>query len=479
MSRGRHDRIRVAFIQPYCVEPLGVMHISAVLTRHGHRTRLFIEGLEGDLEGAVIAWEPDVVGFQTFTGQHKWALGVARRLKSLAGDIRVVFGGPHATFVPEIVQEDGVDLVVRGEGEFILRDLCDALAARDDWTRLPGTWAKGPRGNVHENPLAPLIPDLDALPFPDRGLPYRYDALGKRGNKAFIGGRGCHNPCTFCHNHVAMRLFKGLGPWARRQSPERLIEEIETVHDGHPPLRVLNFENDDDILGNPSWFEEFFARYSERIHLPFYIMTRPDHVKEDRIRLIRDAGCVGVALSLETANDETRNRVLKKRFTTDQFLDAMSLLHRYDLPVKVFNMLGIPGETLDDALNTLQLNIDAGATWAMCSLLQPYPRTDIFRHCRDKGLFKREVGPDVYDSLYVLESLLDLPDIDAMVNLQKFFSIVVRFPALLGTVKRLIHLKPNPLFHRLGLTSYAITGARSHHLSIPETVRMVRSSRVG
>lgn len=478
-SPGRGQR--VAFVQRYCVESLGLMHLSAELKRAGHETRLFIEGLEEDLLGAVAAWQPDLLGVQLITGQHPWALEVAAQLKERLPGLGVVFGGPHGTFVPEIIEGGGVDVVVRGEGEGPLVALCDALRDGHDWSGIAGTWTRGDEGRIHRNELAPPVQDIEALAFPDRALFYRYPAMARRRSKSFAGGRGCGQPCSFCHNHGAMRLFRGMGDWVRRRSPEGFIAEIEQVRDQHAPLGVVNFENDDDILSDRGWYEAFFSLYRRRIGIPFFIMTRADHLSHQAARLLKDAGCVSVALALETANDTSRRRVLRKGFSAARFEEAMASAKAQGLETKVYNMVGIPGETFADALATLDLNLRVQPTWAMCSLLQPYPGTDLRRQCIEDGILLREArGDDQGNSispLFFQESPLDIPDIEAIVNLQKLFSLTVQVPALRPAVERLARLPRNRVFDLAATIVYGLQGARSHRLSLGETIRLARCSR--
>jgi radical SAM superfamily enzyme YgiQ (UPF0313 family) len=468
-------KLKIAFIQHLNTELLGSMYVSAVLKESGHETQLFLESQEENFMKSIIAWDPDVVATQTRTGQHMWALKVCKELKEVL-DTKVVFGGPHSTYMPHIVEHPAVDIVVRGEGEYVMRDVCNALASNDDYTSIPGTFVKNERGEIHENPIGEMIHDLTNLPFPDRDLPYKYKFLRSRGNKAFIGGRGCMYPCTFCHNHLAMRLYDGQGRWARKMEPERFIEEMVYVRDNYPPLRVLNLERDDDILHIPEWAQEVFTLFPERVGLPHYIMTRPDCVTDDIIRILKESNCIGVSISLETANETLRNEVLQKRYNKEEFVNAMDILHRHKMPVKVFNTVGIPGETLEDALDTLRLNIKVKPTWARCSILQPYPPTDLYQMCVDKKLFREDFDPDNFDFFYFKNSMLNFPGIDHLVNIQKFFSITVRFPFLLPLVKILVKFKPNALFDKIGMIIYGIFGARFEHLSLKEFIEFSRAS---
>lgn len=472
MSKG----LRVAFLQTLTTEMMGVMHLSSVLKEAGHETRLFMESQEPSLVGSVLAWEPDIVAVSIITGMHVWALQVCREIKAAAPHVRIVLGGPHATFVPEVVERPGVDIVVRGEGDYVMRDLCDAIAAHDDYTAVPGTYVKDERGVIHENPMGALITDLDALPFPDRSLPYRYPILRKRGNKTFIPGRGCQYPCTFCHNHLQMRLYRGQGKWARKMSPERFVDQVVDVRDNWGPLRIVSFENDDEILHVRGWAEPAFELYAKRVGLPYYVMTRPDSINDDIARVLKDSGCVGVSMSLETANDTLRNEVLKKQFSREDVEVAMECLKRHDIPVKIFNMVGIPGETLEDALETLAMNARLKPMWARCSILQPYPPMDLYQKCKKEGLFREDFEIDDFEFFYLKESPLEFPGIDRLVNLQKFFSVTAKYPFLLPLVRQLIKVKPNRVYEFLGMVFYGYFGARFERLTVREFIEFALAS---
>lgn len=469
-------KLKVAFLEHLNTEVLGIMYISAMLKREGHQTQLFLPSQENNYIDSILAWEPDVIAAQTRTGQHKWALQVCQQLKRARKNLIVIFGGPHATYMPCIVERPCVDIVVRGEGEYVMRDVCNAIANHDDYTAIPGTWIKDEHGEIHENPMGELPGDLDALPYPDRELPYKYDFLRNRGNKAFIGGRGCMYPCTFCHNHLDMRLYKGQGRWARKMSPENFVEEMVYVRDNFPPLRIMNLERDDEFLNTRGWAERVFELIPERVGVPYYMMTRPDSITEDIVRLMKETGCIGVSLSIETANDRLRNEVLKKLIHKEAFLNAMEILNRYKMPTKVFNTVGIPGETIEDGFATLKLNIQVKPTWARCSVMQPYPPTDLYRMCVEQGLFKKDFDLDDFDFFYFKDSPLNFPDIDKLVNLQKFFSITVKFPFLLPITRLLVNIKPNNLFHKLGMIMYGIFGALFERLSFREFVEFSLAS---
>ena len=109
-------------------EPQGVMSISAVLKEAGHDVQLTIAAQENPVEYAK-KYQPDVVGYSMMTGSQHYYFKVNRAIKEALGKQAPlsVFGGPHPTFFPDLIKEDGVDGVCVGEGEGPLVDLANSL----------------------------------------------------------------------------------------------------------------------------------------------------------------------------------------------------------------------------------------------------------------------------------------------------------------------------------------------------------------
>jgi len=108
---------RVAFCQDVLVEYMGFMCISAVLKEAGHTVDVFFDNQTNEEKflREVAAFRPDVVGFSILSPSAPWALRTAKRVKDATGAI-IVFGNVHAIFRPDIVEDEGVDIVCLGEG---------------------------------------------------------------------------------------------------------------------------------------------------------------------------------------------------------------------------------------------------------------------------------------------------------------------------------------------------------------------------
>src|SRR3989338_1082662 len=110
--------------KPFVIEPLGIMYVSAAGKSAGHETRLVLTNQ--NLERAVEDYGPDIVGYSVMTGDQKFYLKLNRQLKEKNRFVSL-FGGPHPTFFPNIIEEEGVDVVCRGEGEAPFIDLMNNL----------------------------------------------------------------------------------------------------------------------------------------------------------------------------------------------------------------------------------------------------------------------------------------------------------------------------------------------------------------
>jgi len=466
-AHGHWTMATLALLQQYSFTALGPMYISGLLQAHGHRCVLIVDALEHDLVGEVERLQPDIVGFQVFTGQQAWALDVSRRLKRRS-DRPIFWGGNHATHNPEILGKyDCIDYICRGEGEHAVLELLDALESGADTSGIPNVGSRVD-GELVMNGLRDLV-DVDELPFPDRSLYYRYPIFRDNVVKRFITGRGCPYRCTFCHNHMDIDLYRGKGEWARKRRPQRVVEEILQVRRRYP-LQVADFSPDDFFLSDRDWALDFLARYRREVDLPFVFNTRPETIDEEVGRALGAARCRAVSISIESADDHLRNRILRKGTRVEDMRRAVRVLKANGILVKTYNMIGLPGETIEQAIETLELNVELRPTWARCSLVSPYPDTVLWDIGVEMGLLSPMSADDFADT-YTEETVFDLANKDAFVNLQRWFQVVVRFPALYPAVPTLIRMPRNRATDLMGKLTFGYYGSKLFGYSLGTKVR--------
>lgn len=362
--------------------------VSALAKQRGHRTSLFEFGPNPKRAiREIAAFAPDIVGYSVSSNEHQRYLEINRQLKERL-DFFSLFGGPHPTFFPKYVEQEGVDAICRGEGDLALPEFLQAFGT-DAMYEVDNFSLKLPDASIRENPLRDLVMDLDGVPVPDRKLIYGKRAYQARNPiKGFFSGRGCPYSCSYCFNHAYKAMYRGKGNIVRRRSVGHFLAEIRAVRERYP-LRFVRVM--DDTFGlDAGWLDEFADRYPREIGLPFNCQARPNILTEEYCRRLKRAGCYAVFLAVECSNEQLRRTVANRKISNAQIDAACENLKREGIRIGTYNMLGLPGESEADLMNTVEMNRRAGVDYAEASILQPYPGTRINEYCRREGYLDDE-----------------------------------------------------------------------------------------
>jgi radical SAM superfamily enzyme YgiQ (UPF0313 family) len=455
--------------------PIGIMYLSAMLKKHGHKTRL-IDTDSKNLCKHVKQFSPDILAYSMTTGLHKYYLEINRKLKQ-EFNIPSVFGGPHPTYFPEIIKEDGVDIVCVGEGELALAELANKMEEGRSITRIKNLWVKK-NGKIFRNDVRPLIQNLDEIPFPDRKLLYEFNPkLKNYPITFFMASRGCPYRCPYCFNRSFKKIYKNKGWRIRIRTVDNLIEEIKLVKK-EQPLQFIQFVDSifPGIL-DKKWLVEFVKKYSSEISIPFYCHARANLVTQKIVKLLKNVGCATVGMWFEAGNDYIRNNILERNMSEKQIIDACRLFKKAGIKVSSQNMLGLPGSSLKTDLETIELNIKCEVDYPVIMLWQPYPKTALTEYAITNGYF--DGNYDKIDFSYYSNSVIKFEDKNERTqieNLQKLGAIAVEAPFLLPIIRRLIKLPPNIVFtsiFRAWYTYCCETRITPHKLSLGEIIQKI------
>lgn len=467
--------VKVAFVQKTFYSYFGTMSISAVLKKNGHETELFMEFHEKDIVDAIKNSKPDVVAFSclTATGEFEWAVETAKKLKRILPDVPIVFGSIHPTLFPEkTINENDVDIICVGEGEIPMLELCNKLGKKPGIanipTNIPGLWVKK-NGKVYKNGVGELVEDLDSLPFADRALYDKYHYFDNATSIDALAGRNCPFNCSFCYSHVFREMYKGKGKFVRKRSVANVIEELEEVKEKYSP-KFFTFVDELFTL-EKTWLYDFLAQYKEKINIPFICSVRLDLLTDEMVLNLKNAGCYRVCVGLETGSEELRNGILRKNIPNAKLIESAKLLKKHKLKFLTTNMLGLPGETLEQGFETVKLNQQIGTDFVWCSVFQPYPLLDITKDMIEKKIIP-DADPSCFPTTYFTRSLLKQKDIEKLVNLHKFFYISVKFPFTTPIIKQLIKLPSNKLFDWVFILSFGYFQMSYYHRSPLQVLRM-------
>ncbi len=464
--------MKVVFLQHDSFIKVGTELLSAVLKEKGHECDLFIESGEKYCLDAAIKSRPDLLAFSCTTGSEDWVLKTATQLKKKT-DTPIIVGGPHATFFPQIIENPNIDYICRGEGEFALVELLEALGKnRKSIKGIKNIWSKDASGVIYETQVRHFIDDLDQLPFSDFEIyaKYKYMVPYYRDMYPVITGRGCPRNCSYCFNHTYKDLYKNKGKYLRRRSPENVIEELLYAKKVHG-VRKLNFL-DDAFFTYPQWLREFSELYKRQIALPFIINTEAAQVTEELVRLIKEMGCICVRMGIESGNESLRKEVLQKNVTNRQIREASAYIKKYAMKLSTYNILGIPGESLENALETLLINKEIGADFAQCSILQTYPGTKIDEYVKEAGLLKPSAeGAFAHESFFV-SGKVKLKKEKEILNLQKLMQLFLDLHMPLFLIRLMLKVPTNGLFHLIFKCTYAYKKIKINKAKLVPTIKM-------
>lgn len=424
----------------YFIAPIGAMFISAIAGKEGHETRLCQMNREEPLE-RIDREKPDIIAYSSSTGEAKHYIKLNQSIKEKFPNIFTIMGGPHPTFYPELLRETTLDAICIGEGEGAIVDMLRQLSSGHRVDDIPNILSQG------STSVRNLVEDLDSLPFPDYALFYDNTPMGKSPLKSFMASRGCPYKCSYCFNHRWNQIYKGRGKIVRRHSVDWVTEDIQKVRERWP-LSTVKFYDDIFCYRADEWLEEFSQKYKERIDLPFFILTRGDLLTEDMVKLLKHAGCRTISMSIEAGNSQIRNEMLRRGMSDHEIIAAHRLCQKYGIYTFTNCIIGLPGTSIDNDIESVDLARECKVNWAEFPIFYPYPGTELGDQAIAMGMYT----PD-YEEMhtsYMYRSPLSCfseQERNAQMNLGTLGALAVIFPWLRNLIVRhLIHWRHNRLF---------------------------------
>ncbi|MBU4501100.1 MAG: radical SAM protein, partial [Nanoarchaeota archaeon] len=327
-------------------------------------------------------------------------------------------------------------------------------------TRISNLWVKK-NGKIYRNAVRHYIKNLDEIEFPDREIIYKYKKQANNPIKHFIATRGCPYKCTYCFNHQYHDLYKGKGPVVRYRSVDNLIREIKEVIKKYP-TKFIYFQ-DDTIILDKKWIKEFCRKYRKEINLPFHCHIRANLLTEGVARVLSRAKCYSVHIAIEAGNKRIRDEILNRRMTNEDIVNACKLLKKYKIRFMTQNIIGLPTETLKEAIQTLKMNMMCKPTYAWVSIFQPYPGTKLGEFAKKQKLLTED--PAKIEKNFFDKSILTSKDKEKIEHLQKLFALTVDYPAIYktGLLNILIRMPHNKLIKKLYKNVYQTHRKRSDY----------------
>ncbi len=356
---------------------LGLPLLGQLLAGRGHDVRIYVETL------APVNWEDvggaDLVGFSALTTTAPATYRMADRLRS--SGIPTVIGGPHVTFVPE----EGLahsDFVVRGEGQFTLLELVEALEGGTGFQEIAGLSYHDADGEACHNPDRPPSSQeaFVALPSPALHLIVGHERMT---NVPIMTQWGCPYNCDFCS---VIRMF---GRRVRARPIEAVLDELEQYRG-----RGSVFFYDDNFVVDKERTRALLTEMIRRGLTPSWsAQMRADAVYRDRqsreldrelLELMREAGCTMVYCGFESVNPATLEAYNKRQEVGD-ILESVRAFHAYGIHVHGMFVLGADTDDRGIFRRTVDFALQNEIDTVQFLMLTPSPGTPFYERIASQG----------------------------------------------------------------------------------------------
>jgi anaerobic magnesium-protoporphyrin IX monomethyl ester cyclase len=353
------------------------------------RTILHQNGIETDLLStrAVTSWDKlrrQLAGYETLLmNVRSYTYPVARKSAQIFKEINpngmVLAGGMHATVAAdEMLEVSQFDRICQGPGEMVIVDLVkdpmsfprlfqgESAASMAEWPMIdrtlwprPASWQVRRKFKWHW----PMEPECGWGPGPVATV---------------LTSRVCPWQCVFCNENSYI-------PNMGRKPVDAVIDELNYLDRTYGVGSVVI--HDSMFFQNPSWLREWIEKYPRKANKPWFYWAagRSDTVRQwpDLFEaLVRETNWNLVSLGFESGSDRIL-RLLNKECTEEDNYFAIDLLNRIgdsmaregkDPPKFWANiMLGIPGETHEDAFKTMRMLKHMKRVYPSIAYYAPYP----------------------------------------------------------------------------------------------------------
>ena len=353
---------------------------------------------EAELVAATLGSRPQLVGLTcAYTVQYPTTRSLAQAIKRSL-DVPIVIGGAHCSALPSETLADGCfDYVVIGEGEQPLLAICAHLEGTGSLAGVKGIAYRDAGGKAHKNDKEPMK-EVNQLPLPARHLfdmskyiysPYSHNGSTMRMPYAtMITSRGCPLRCSFCSVHTIW------GRNNRTRDAQQTVDEIEHLHREYG-VREIHFEDDMLTLDRPRMIDICREIIARKLDVTW---TTPNGVfvntlNQQLLNAMKESGCYQLALAIESGSKSVLRDLMKKNVSLEYARDVVKTMRQLKIGVYFFFIIGMPGETEADVLQTIKYAKDLMPDEAYFSIATPYPGTPLYEECQQRGYIPADYDP--------------------------------------------------------------------------------------
>ncbi len=369
--------------------PIGLLYLASVLKKENFDVSLIdISFLKDSVEEAAYAIgkdRPVVAGIYVSSFGLYLAKKLISGIRALSPQTRIVVGGPHVHSEPTCIKYLNADFGMVSDGEFAFPELVKALINKSPVGEIPNV-VRTDNSGVHINPIE-VINDLDSIPFPARELwPHKIFSPRLSGKiTTMLSSRGCRFNCSFCAS-----VYRGT---YRARSVENIIDELKLLEE--QGFRHVDFVDDNmslDMARMEDLCKEIIRR---RLKIRWECMSRIDCVEKALLGLMKRANCTQIKYGIESGSERVRNILMGKNIEDSRIKQVIRETKKAGILSLGFFLLGMPGESYEEANKTLQFAREIGSDYVEFRYVTLLPGSALSREAIQQG----KIPSDIWERL--------------------------------------------------------------------------------
>lgn len=368
-------------MKPY--PPLGLLYVSAYLQGKNIPNNVFDSTFSSQEEQLqfILEKNPKVICIYTNLMTKIEVIKLMNIIKTEKyNHPKIVLGGPDVSYNIENYLKAGADFLVIGEGEETTFELYNAIINNQNFNTINGI-AFLENEKVIQTEARTKFKELDELPLPNReaiNMQMYLDTWKNNHGQSSMTistQRGCPYTCKWCSTAVYGQSY-------RRRPAEQVAAEMKMLKENYNP-DVIWFV-DDVFTVSHKWLLGFREEVLKQdAIIPFECITRAERLNDEILALLKEIGCFRIWIGAESGSQKVID-LMDRRVDVNVVKEAIQKTNQLGIETGTFIMLGYPGETEEDILETINYLKDANPTHYTITIAYPIKGTSLYNEVESK-----------------------------------------------------------------------------------------------
>ncbi len=319
----------------------------------------------------ILKQNPKVISFYTMCNHYPFTVLLAKAIKERTANVKIIFAGPQAslTAYETIRMYEFIDVVAIGEGESYIADLVSSLINDNILDEIPSICFRK-EGSIIQTQACQVLANLDNNVEIDYSL---FDVKYYDKCMGLDVGRGCPYGCSFCSTTLFWK--KKL----RMKCNQNILKEVKYLNETYG-IEKFGFNHDLFTLKKDNVIQFCKELIDSGLNIKWACSARVDSLDEEMIKVMKESGCSGIFLGIETGSPRMQ-KIINKNLKIDQINHIIELLNKHKIDNTVSFIYGFDEEREEDLRDTLRMLLQfyrSGSKKVMLHKMAVMPMTQEF-----------------------------------------------------------------------------------------------------